>query len=228
MTLSLPPASRLYGRRKGRPLRSRKTGLVAQKLPALRIALPVSEQGGLDPFALFSPRPRAVWLEIGFGGGEHLATQAKKHTDIGFIGCEPFLNGVAGLLDHIDRDGLTNVRILADDARPLLDALQEAAIDRCFVLFPDPWPKARHAARRFVGQENCARLARILSRGAELRLASDDPGLIGWIRERMQEAPEFEKLWDLPVPPEDWVETRYEQKAYKAGRQPAYMAYRRR
>ena len=141
------PVEKVYGRRRGRKLRVIKTGLVEELLPKLRIALP-GRGSRLDPAALFAPAPgggsREVWLEIGFGGGEHAAWQAEANPGIGLIGAEPFVNGVASLLQHVARRGLANIRILDDDARPLLDALPDASIGRCFVLFPDPWPKLRH------------------------------------------------------------------------------------
>ena len=129
----------MHGRRKGRPLRVRKTMLVETLLPQLQIALPVT--GPLRPHALFSHQPQQIWLEIGFGGGEHLAAQAQRHPEIGLIGCEPFMNGIASLLDHIEREQIANIRIHPDDARQVLDHLPEQSLERCFVLFADPWPK---------------------------------------------------------------------------------------
>ncbi|MDX2027966.1 MAG: tRNA (guanosine(46)-N7)-methyltransferase TrmB [Alphaproteobacteria bacterium] len=175
--------------------------------------------------ALFSFKPAAIWLEIGFGGGEHLAAQAGRNPNTGFIGCEPFLNGIASLLDHIDRKQLNNVRIFPGDARELLDALPDSSIARCFLLFPDPWPKARHAKRRFIGPENMPRLARVLRSCAELRVATDDRQLADWIRDTLKASPDFTKTYDSPHPPKDWVPTRYEQKALKAQRNPAYLSY---
>ncbi|HYD32816.1 MAG TPA: tRNA (guanine(46)-N(7))-methyltransferase TrmB [Azospirillaceae bacterium] len=231
------PAERrpqLYGRRLGRPLRRRKSELVETLLPRLRLTLP--EPGGrLTPASLFPAMPtppRAVWLEVGFGGGEHLADQAQAHPDIGFIGCEPFVNGVAGLLKHVDDRGLMNVRIQPDDARPLIDALPDASIGRCFVLFADPWPKKRHALRRFIGPENLPRLSRILEDGAELRLASDDMGLVRWMLEHTWRHPDFEWLARAPSDwrqrPADCPPTRYEQKAIEAGRKPVFLRFQRR
>ncbi|MDF2765250.1 MAG: tRNA ((46)-N7)-methyltransferase TrmB [Rhodospirillales bacterium] len=220
----------LYGRRRGRRLRVGQQELLSELLPKLRIELPPSG-GRLDPAALF-PDARDVWLEIGFGGGEHLAWQAARHPEIGFIGAEFFLNGVASLLGHLARGGIGNVRIHPDDARPLLKALPDRSIGRAFLLFPDPWPKARHARRRFVGPENLAELARILKPGAELRFASDDPGSVAWTLEHLTRSPDFEWLArgpsDWRVRPDDWPATRYEEKALKAGRRPAYLRFRRR
>ena len=223
--MSTEPASslRFYGRRKGRPLRARKSSLMETLLPRLRIDLPLP-----DPRTLFPFRPRALWLEIGFGGGEHLAAQAARHPDAGFIGCEPFINGIAGLLDPVERDGLNNVRIFPDDARLLLDVLPDASVARCFILFPDPWPKARHAERRFINPDNLTRLARVMEAGAELRLATDDSQLADWMADQLVASKDLALVQRGLKPPEDWVPTRYEQKAIKAGRPPQYFLARRR
>jgi tRNA (guanine-N7-)-methyltransferase len=224
--LSKNPPPCLFGRRKGRPLRAHKTQLMETLLPQLQIELP--EKSPLDPKKLFSHRPREIWVEIGFGGGEYLAAIAAQHPDIGFIGAEPFINGIAGLLDHIEKQKLSNIRIFPDDARKVLDILPDASINRCFVLFPDPWPKARHAERRFIGPENLPRLARILCPDAELRLATDDPKLSPWMIEYLEANEQFAKHFGPSErPPADWVQTRYEQKALKAGRKPLYFSYRR-
>jgi tRNA (guanine-N7-)-methyltransferase len=215
----------LYGRRKGRPLRVRKSRLMLDLLPQLEIT--VDEGKRLDVAALFPFHPRALWCEIGFGGGEHLAAQAARHADTGFIGCEPFVNGIASLLDHIERQNLRNICIYPGDARLLLDALPDAALERCYILFADPWPKARHAERRFVGAENLARLARVLRPGGALRLATDDAGLKAWMRERLAETRDFRCVSDAVTPPDDWVPTRYEQKARAVGRVPEYWCLER-
>ena len=219
----------LYGRRRGRRLRAGQQELLAELLPKLRIALP--ERGErLDLAALFGPAIRDVWFEIGFGGGEHLAWQAERNPDVGFIGAEFFLNGVVSLLGHLARGGIGNVRIHPEDARPLLHALPDQSIGRAFLLFPDPWPKARHARRRFVSPDNLGELARILKPGAELRVASDDAGYIAWALEHLTRSPDFKWLAEGPadwrVRPEDWPPTRYEQKAVKAGRRPVYLRFR--
>ena len=217
----------LYGRRKGRPLRVRKSRLMEELLPRLLITLP-SEQR-VFPHELFqnaSPASEA-WMEIGFGGGEHLAAQAKLHPDVHLIGCEPFINGVASLLDHLDLDGTENVRVFNDDARVMLDALHDHSLDKCFVLFADPWPKKRHIERRFIGAENLARFARVLKPGGILRLASDHPQLVEWMRECLTGHADFTCLCDSAEPPADWVQTRYQEKAIAAGRQPFFMDYRR-
>ena len=181
--MDAPPHFRtqFYGRRRGRPLRAgqaeRKTGLLPQ------VAFTLPDDGELEPSALFAPPPREVWLEIGFGGGEHLAEQAERHPDIGFIGCEVFENGIVKLLGEIERRGLGNIRVYADDARGLLAALRPGSIGRVFVLFPDPWPKARHHKRRLIMPTTLDRLAEIMADRAELRLATDDPSYLGWVLE---------------------------------------------
>lgn len=232
MTSGLPEASRpiLYGRRHGRPLRRHKRELLETLLPEIRVARPVPGER-LDPAALFDA-VSDVWLEVGFGGGEHLAAQAASHPDVGIIGCEPFINGVASLLTHLEGGDAGAVRVLADDARPLIDALPDASVGRCFVLFPDPWPKLRHHRRRFIGPENLDRLARILKDGAELRLASDDMGLVRWMLEHTWRHAAFDWLARSPSDwrrrPDDWPPTRYEMKAIEQGRKPVFLRFRRR
>jgi tRNA (guanine-N7-)-methyltransferase len=199
-------------------------------LPWLAIDLPA--EGMLDPFLLFGGAVRAVWLEIGFGAGEHLAMQAEAHPDIGYIGCEVFENGVARLLGEIERRGLSNIRLYPDDARSLLAALAAPIIARVFILFPDPWPKARHHERRIVSRETLDELARIMRVGAELRLATDDPGYCSWMLERLTGHLAFEWLARRPCDwrerPADWPATRYEEKARAAGRAPFFFRARRR
>ncbi|MFQ5533790.1 MAG: tRNA (guanosine(46)-N7)-methyltransferase TrmB, partial [Sphingomonadales bacterium] len=221
---------RVYGRRYGRPLRKRRKALLTEALSRYEINLSGHEPL-VAPEALF-PRPfDAYWLEIGFGGGEHLAAQATAHSDIGFIGCEPFINGVASLLQHIEEGQLSNVRLLADDARLLLDRMPDASIGRAFVLFPDPWPKKRHARRRIMSPDTVARLARILKPGAELRFASDSPDYVRWTLEIMMRSTAFEWQAERPADwrdrPGDWPATRYEGKAGAAGRPCAYLRFRR-
>jgi tRNA (guanine-N7-)-methyltransferase len=220
-----------HGRRHGRRLTSHRQSLVAERLPLLRVPRPHEAQT-INPAELFPQRPSAIWLEVGFGNGEHLAEQARRHPEIGFIGSEVFVNGVASLLRHIERLGLTNVRIFDDDVRLLLGGLPEASIARMFLLFPDPWPKARHAKRRFIGPANLTILAHLLTDGAELRIATDDPGYARWTLRHLCDRPEFSWLAkgsaDWRVPPNDWVETRYQRKAVAAGRQPVFLRFERR
>ena len=217
----------LYGRRHGKKLRPRRQALIEQLLPDLRIAL----RPELDPVTLFDHAPRAVWLEVGFGGGEHLAAQARIRPDVGLIGCEPFVNGLASLLARIDDSGLANIRVHDDDARLLLDCLADASIQRMFLLFPDPWPKARHHKRRFVNPATLDACARILADGAELRIATDDRGYCRWMLEHLARHHAF--TWTARRPsdwrerPDDWPATRYEAKARSQGRAPVYLRYRR-
>ncbi len=181
-----------------------------------------------DPAAM--PR-EPIWLEIGFGSGEHLAWQAERNPATAMVGCEVYRNGIAALLGRIERGGLANIRIWPDDARDLLDRLPAASVARVFLLFPDPWPKARHAGRRFVGPANLASLARAMTPGAELRVATDDPTYLAWILEYLPAHPAFRWLNEAPEAwrrrPADWPATRYEQKALRAGRQPAYLRFGR-
>jgi tRNA (guanine-N7-)-methyltransferase len=195
-------------------------------LPRLQIDLPA--KGLLNPLSLFPSKSQEIWLEIGFGGGEHLAAIAGQNPQHGCIGAEPFVNGIASLLDHIEKDKIANIRIFTNDARMMLDVLPDHSISRCFVLFADPWPKARHAERRFIGPENLPRLARVLKAGAELQLATDDVKLAAWMLEHMNADKNFDTAYAANhAPPPDWVPTRYEQKALKAGRKPVYVSYRR-
>lgn len=189
-------------------------------------------EGPLDLAAAFGGlRPRRVWLEIGFGAGEHLAWQAGHNPDVGLIGCEPFVNGVAKCLAHLDRDGIRNVRLFDDDARFLAAALPAQSLDRVFILFPDPWPKLRHHKRRIVQRATLDRLAELMVPGAELRLATDDPSYLPWMIEHACLHPAFEWLARSPADwrerPDDWPPTRYERKML-AGRRPTFLRLRRR
>ncbi len=221
---------KFYGRRKGHPLRARAERLVAELLP--RVAVPDPAPGGLDIATLFSPDCPDLWMEIGFGKGEHLAAQAAAHPEVGFIGCEPFINGVAGALAEIEDRGLGNVRLFADDVRYLLPALPDVSIGRLFLLFPDPWPKTRHHKRRFINLENLDALARILKDGAQFRFATDHMGYCRWALARLMAHPAFEWLAEGPddwrARPADAAPTRYEQKARREGKACVYLTFRRR
>ncbi len=225
------PHPKLHGRRKGRPLRPGLQRLLDELLPRLRARLP--EDGGtLDPTALFAPPRARVWLEIGFGGGEHLAWQAKRHPDVGLIGCEVFANGIATLLRAVEGERLDNLRLFTEDARLLLPRLPDACLERVFLLFPDPWPKRRHAPRRFVQPDTLAELARVLRDGGELRLASDDAKMQAWMLGHLVGHPAF--AWTAAqargalARPGDWPQTRYEAKAVAEGRTPLYLRFVRR
>ncbi len=218
-----------YGRRRGRKLHAGKRELMAATLPEFAIDL---DDGLKQPRDLFDPPVTRLWLEIGFGTGEHLAAQARAHPDVGLIGCEPFLNGVATLVEAIDADALENIRVFADDARDMLDALPDASIERCFILFPDPWPKRRHHRRRFISTANLDSLARVLADGAELRLASDHREYVRWMLFHTLAHGAF--AWTARGPadwrqrPPDWPATRYEAKALARGGDCAYLRFRRR
>ncbi len=203
--------------------------MLERLLPRLKIDPADYQAGALRPRTLFDGTIRAVWLEIGFGAGEHLSAMAQANPHVGFIGCEPFINGVARLLQDVDQHGLNNVRIVMDDARLLLDCLAAGSIDRSFLLFPDPWPKRRHNKRRFVGPENIAAMAHVLSDGAQWRIATDHMDYCRWILAHMCPAPQFQWLARRPGDwrnrPEDWPATRYEEKGIKAGRPPVFLTF---
>lgn len=211
------PEQRFFGRRKGNKLSARKQELMDELLPKLMVPLDGVPEGSLDAATLFPDRVKKVWFEIGFGKGEHMSWQARHNPDVGLIGCEPFLNGVAGLLSDIDEEGLDTIRIYADDARHVMKALPEASVDRIFLLQPDPWPKARHARRRFVNSYNLDAMARILLDGGELRISTDHPIYREWVNLQMSERTDF--TWTAKGPedwrtrPDDWPETRYVRKA---------------
>ena len=192
----------LHGRRRGKKLRVGQQSLLDTLLPRLALALP-AEPEKIDLARLFGGTlpPAGVWLEIGFGAGEHLVWQAEQHPDVGLIGCEPYLNGVAKCLAHIERMGAGNIRLFTDDARLVMAALPERSLGRVFVLFPDPWPKTRHHKRRFVQRATLDRLAELMVPGAELRLATDDPSYLPWMVEHACTHPAFEGLAEGPA---DW------------------------
>lgn len=219
-------SEKFYGRRKGRPLRDRHQKLIETLLPELSADLSAEQ---VDMEALFGKKPEEVWLEVGFGAGEHLAWQAGRHPEVGFIGCEPFINGVARMLAYVEDEGLENVRLHADDARLLMDKLPDASLDRMFVLFPDPWHKKRHNFRRMIGPDNMPRFGRLLKDGGDLIVASDHADYVRWILYYVTTHGDFE--W-LDEGPGDWYErpegrpkTRYETKAL-AGI-PHYLHFRR-
>jgi tRNA (guanine-N7-)-methyltransferase len=228
LTVGVARSPLLFGRRRGRALRPGQNVLIRDFLPQLALTIPVL--GELDPGGLFGARARPIWVEIGFGGGEHLADQAERHPEIGFIGCEVFENGIAKLLARIKRSCIENIRIFTDDGRLLIAALPPASIDRVFILFPDPWPKRRHERRRIVSREMLDALARVMTDGAELRLATDDRDLLCWMLERAADHPAFEWLarrpcdWRERLP--DWPPTRYEEKAQAAGRPAIFLRFR--
>jgi tRNA (guanine-N7-)-methyltransferase len=220
-----PPRRRLYGRSRGKALRAGQAKLLAERLPQLEIA----PRALADPASLFPSPVRELWLEIGFGGGEHLIAQAKANPDVGLIGCEPFVNGVAKVLAGIAAERLANVRLRTGDALSLLEAAPDTLFSRVFILYPDPWPKRRHHKRRIVNQPLLEQLARTMRAGAELRFASDIDDYVGWTLRRILDAPGFQWLprlpddWRRPWP--GWTATRYETKARLAGRTSSYLTF---
>jgi tRNA (guanine-N7-)-methyltransferase len=223
-----PTRRALFGRSRGKTLRAHQSRLVAELLPQLEIDLAALAAG--DP--MFASPVRETWLEIGFGGGEHLAARARENPQVGIIGCEPFINGVAKLLAAVEEDALGNVRIRADDATALIEAAPAASFSRVFLLYPDPWPKRRQLKRRFVNPETIAALARVIAPGGELRFATDIDDYAGWTLRRLLDSPDF--VWEARVADEwrrpwpGWSATRYEAKARAAGRPSAYLTFRRR
>ncbi len=222
---------KIWGRRNGPKLSAYQQSLVDTLLPYLAVepdagcdprdyfASP-AEPESLKPPAAPLPPPASVsevWLEVGFGGGEHAAWQAQANPHVGVIGCEPYISGVAKLLTKIVDDNIPNIRLYTEDARDVIAALPDASLGRAFVLFPDPWPKTRHHKRRFIQTEMLDQFARVLREGAELRFATDDPGYRIWALERAMAHPKFrwlaESAADWRARPGDWPQTRYEAKA---------------
>jgi tRNA (guanine-N7-)-methyltransferase len=220
---------RSYGRRKGKPLSARKERLIGELLPRLRLNLgepPPERLQGLFPVPV-----KEVWLEIGFGSGEHLLFQAGHHKDVGFIGCEPFVNGMASLLGAIETQGIETIRVHDGDAREVLAWLPNGGIARLFILFPDPWPKKRQLKRRLISSETVKALARVLAPGGELRFASDSTDYAAHTLKVIGKSGAFTRATERDsnwhVRPPDWPETRYERKALAEGRKPVYLRFRR-
>ena len=216
----------LYGRRVGRGMTAYQGALLKTTLPELKLDL---QQPAPQPLGqLFRAGVADIWLEIGFGGGEHLAWQAENHPGIGIIGCEPFMKGIASLLSRIQDSGLSNVRVHDDDARFVLDWLPNASIGRTFVLFPDPWPKKRHRKRRLLSAEVLGTLARIMRPGAEFRFATDIPDYEDMVGDALALRRDFAaKPGLLAARPADWPATRYEEKAIAAGRSCRFYCFER-
>jgi tRNA (guanine-N7-)-methyltransferase len=215
---------KLYGRRKGPKLSSRQAGLRQTLLGEL------AYNPARDPFGQFPNTVRELWLEVGFGAGEHLVWQAKAHPDTGLIGAEPYEMGVAKILTKLDESPLNNVRLYEGDGREIIETLPDASLGRFFLLFPDPWPKTRHHKRRFLQMEMMDQLARVLKPGAELRFATDDKSYLPYALERLMAHPDFDWLAEGPAGwktrPSDWPPTRYETKAIKGP--PAFLRFLRR
>ncbi len=226
------PHRNFYGRFKGKHLKQSQKTYLDEDLSALSPGAvdweTNPERTNLDLDGLFGGRP--VWLEIGFGGGEHLVHQAANNPDVGIIGAEPYINGVAMLLGKIRRANADNLAVHPGDARDLFDVLPDQSISKAFLLYPDPWPKTRHHRRRFVTQEHLVPLARVLKPGAIFRVATD---IEDYVRQTLEEVPKagFEWLAERPTdwrePWGDWISTRYEQKALREDRVPHYLTFRR-
>jgi len=220
---------RSFGRRRGRRLSPRQAALLEHGLPHLAISL--SQPAPVELDRLFVPPVAEVWLEIGFGGAEHLTWQARANPHVGLIGCEPFADGIVKALSAIEEANLSNVRIHGDDARPLLRWLPAASIARTFILFPDPWPKKRHHKRRLVSPAILAELARVMRPGAELRIATDVGHYARAILLAVNQQQSFR--WTAAGPGDwrergiDWPPTRYEQKALLEGRRCSYFRFQR-
>lgn len=224
------PVRTLYGRRKGKKLRLHQAELIQHVLPSL--AVDCSPELLSLP-TLFPSACEAVRIEIGFGGAEHLIHEAAKNPHIGYIGCEPFLNGVAKLLVHVEEIGLRNIRVHHGDARDVLRRLPDQSIDRIDVLYPDPWPKWRQRKRRFLSAENIAEIARVLRIGGAFRFATDIDDYAGWVLARISQCAKFKweesepgsRAWTEPWA--GWPGTRYEAKAHREGRKPVYLTFTR-
>ena len=221
-----------YGRIKGKSLKPAQDRDLADILPKFALAGITSEDNPnrtpLDVDAITQGRP--LWLEVGFGGGEHIVHQAQLNPDVCFIGVELYINGMAMLLGKIRRAGVNNIRLHLGDARDLMDVLPAACVDKAFLLYPDPWPKARHNRRRFVTPEHLQPLARVVKPGAEFRVATD---IADYVRQTLQEVPKAGFTWtaqtaqDWRRPWYDWISTRYEQKAIREGRPQHYLTFKR-
>lgn len=221
------PRHQLFGRSKGKALRAAQSGRMETLLPLHQLKLDALG----TPENLFDFKPKAFRLEIGFGGGEHLAAMAKAEPEVGFIGVEPFLNGVAKLLALIESENLQNIRLLRGDGRDVLEALPDGALDRIYLLYPDPWPKRRQRKRRIVDIAFLESAARAIRPGGEFRFATDIDDYAGWTLARMPEIPQLRWLarnaqdWLIPWP--HWHRTRYEEKAIREGRMPGYFRFER-
>ncbi len=220
--------SAFFGRRKGKPLSPRQQALLDERLPGLLLdpSVPIE-----NAQTLFDGSKRAVWLEIGFGGAEHMSYQALENPHVGLIGCEPFVNGVSKAVDQIAAHDIQNIRLYNEDAAHVLDWLPVGSIDKLFLLYPDPWHKKRHWKRRFVSHHNLERIIRVLKHGGIFRFASDIADYVDWTLEHIQKHPQLKELGATPEqrqePYPDWKRTRYEAKAYREGRIPQYLEFER-
>lgn len=218
---------RSFGRRKSKNLRPTRERSYAEILPQMQIVLPEGTTK-IDPSGFFSFQAKEIHFEIGFGNGEHLAAQALKHPEIGFIGCEPFMNGVAALCVTIKEENIQNIRLWPDDARLLMARLKDSSLDRLYLLHPDPWPKTRHHKRRFVQPETLDDIHRLLKNQGEFRTATDHSALAAWMLEKTYFHQGFDwtarEAQDWRAPPET-LQTRYQAKGLKAGRPPIFLNF---
>jgi tRNA (guanine-N7-)-methyltransferase len=211
------PVHQFYGRRKGKPLRRHHVNLMQNLLPQVAVDM-------AEPLAGTASRR---WLEIGFGGGEHMVHQAALHSDVTVIGAEAFLNGIAKALAHVEEKEVGNVRIHYGDARMLLEALPDQSFERIYLLYPDPWPKERQKRRRLVTPANLAHFHRLLQHKGLFLFASDIPDYVDWTLEHVTAHAGFAEEGDPSLPFENWTRTRYEAKAIREGRTPAYLTFRK-
>ena len=230
---------RFFGRRKGKPIRSGRAELMEKWLPKLIVKVP--QNGKINLKKQFGITPDSLELEIGFGGGEHLSEISKRQTKTVFLGAEPFLNGVASLLAHLNGSHSTgfgelkleegrvdNVRIWPGDIRELFEKFPDGLFKRIYLLYPDPWPKKKHAERRFINSYNIPHLYRLLADDGELILATDVAPYIEWTLEKMAEFGQFRQIKRaIHIPPKDWISTRYEKKGIAAGRIPTYLIFKK-
>ena len=222
-------ATAFFGRRKGKPLSIGQQALLDDLLPTISLN-PTKPIG--DVRAAFDHQPDQVWMEIGFGGGEHLVRQARSNPSVGVIGCEPFINGMVKALTEIDAHAVSNIRMYDEDAAHILDWLPDGSLDKVFLLYPDPWHKKRHWKRRFVSDRNLERIVRVLKSGGIFRFASDIEDYVEWTLEHVARAIDLDERCDDEadrlVPWPDWNQTRYEAKAFREGRKPHYLTFVRR
>jgi tRNA (guanine-N7-)-methyltransferase len=222
-------AGSFFGRRKGHKLRARQADLIENLLPHL--ALDIAGPTPADAATMFDPPAQALRLEIGFGGGEHLIAEAQAFPDTGFIGCEPYVNGMAKILAQIEAHNIRNVRLLAGDAAELLAWLPPQSLTRIDLIHPDPWPKRRHWKRRFVQDATIAAMARVLTSGGEFRFVSDIDDYANWTLWHLLRSPDFEwcamRADDWRLPWAGFTKTRYGQKAEREGRKATYLRFRR-
>ena len=220
-----------YGRIKGKALRPQQLRDIEELLPKIQLdGITFDDNPNRMPINIESRFSgyREIWLEVGFGGGEHIVHQALANPDVAIIGCEPYINGVAMALGKIRIAGVSNIALHAGDARDLMDVLPKASIDKAFLLYPDPWPKSRHHRRRFVTPEHLEPLRAGLKDSATFRIATD---IEDYVRQALQEVPDAGFEWQAERPEDwrnawaDWISTRYEQKALREGRKPHYLTF---